>query len=127
MANFSSLRSSLATSLSAAGRVVYAYPNESTTPPALVLVPGSPYVTPVAIGGLNNRINVRFELTAVVAASDNQAALAKIESLMLDVFTSLPSGASVDAWTQPLISEINGQQMLTSQITVELVTTNNGN
>lgn len=127
MANLASLRQSLATSLSAAGRVVYSYPNESTTPPALVLVPGSPYMTPVAIGGLNNRINVRFDLTAVVAASDNQAALAKIESLMLDVFGALPSGASVNSWTQPLMTEINGQQMLTSQITIELVTTNNGN
>jgi hypothetical protein len=127
MANLASLRQSLATSLSAAGRVVYSYPNESTTPPALVLVPGSPYLTPVAIGGLNNRINVRFDLTAVVAASDNQAALAKIESLMLDVFGALPSGASVTSWTQPVMTEINGQQMLTSQIAIELVTTNNGN
>ena len=127
MANFATLRSDLATALGAAGRVVYAYPNESTTPPALVLVPGSPYVTPAAIGGLNNRINVRFDLTAVVAASDNQAALANIETLMLDVFGALPAGTSVTSWTQPVMNEINGQQMLTSQIAIELVTTNNGN
>ena len=127
MANFATLRSDLATALSAAGRVVYAFPKEQITPPALVLVPASPYVIPSAIGGLNNRINVRFDLTALVGAADNQAALANLETLMLDVFGALPAGISVTSWTQPNIVDISGQQMLTSQITLELVTTNNGN
>jgi hypothetical protein len=82
---------------------------------------------PVAIGGLNNRINIRFDLTAIVGAADNQAALANIETLMLAVFDSLPAGASVDQWTQPNVITIGSNEMLTSQITIELVTTNNGN
>jgi glycosylphosphatidylinositol transamidase (GPIT) subunit GPI8 len=82
---------------------------------------------PVAIGGLNNRINIRFDLTAIVGAADNQAALANIENLMLAVFDSLPAGASVDQWTQPNVITIGSNEMLTSQITIELVTTNNGN
>lgn len=127
MANFATLRSDLATALGAAGRVVYSFPKEQITPPALVLVPSSPYVMPVGIGGLNNRINLRFDLTAIVAAADNQAALANIETLMLAVFDSLPAGISVGNWTQPDVIEVSGQQMLTSQITIELVTTNNGN
>jgi hypothetical protein len=81
----------------------------------------------VAIGGLNNRINVRFDLTAIVGAADNQAALANIETLMLAVFDLLPTGASVDQWTQPNVITIGSNEMLTSQITIELVTTNNGN
>jgi glycosylphosphatidylinositol transamidase (GPIT) subunit GPI8 len=81
----------------------------------------------VGIGGLNNRINVRFDLTAIVGAADNQAALANIENLMLAVFDSLPAGASVDQWTQPNVITIGSNEMLTSQITIELVTTNNGN
>jgi hypothetical protein len=92
-----------------------------------VLVPSSPYVVPVAIGGLNNRINIRFDLTAIVGAADNQAALANIETLMLAVFDLLPAGASVDQWTQPNVITIGSNEMLTSQITIELVTTNNGN
>ena len=59
--------------------------------------------------------------------SDNQAALANLETLMLDVFNALPSQTSADQWTQPNVVEVSGQQMLTSQITIELVTTNNGN
>jgi hypothetical protein len=125
MANLVSLRDSLASDLSAAGRVVYAFPREQITPPAIVLVPASPYITPVAIGGLSNRLNVRFALTVVVGAADNQAALANIETLMLDVFSTLPTGTGIiNGFSQPQIEEVSGNQMLTSQITIELVTTN---
>ena len=125
MADLVSLRNSLASSLSAAGRVVYAFPREQITPPAIVLVPASPYITPVAIGGLSNRLNVRFALTVVVGAADNQAALANIETLMLDVYNSLPTGTGIiNGFSQPQIEEVSGQQMLTSSLTIELVTTN---
>ena len=127
MANLVTLRSDLATALEAAGRVVYAFPKEQITPPALVLVPSSPYIVPVGIGGLNNRINVRFDLTALVNATDNQAALANLETLMLAVFDSLPAGTSVNNWSQPTVTAIANQELLTSEITIELVTTNNGN
>jgi hypothetical protein len=125
MANLVSLRNSLSSSLSAAGRVVYAFPREQITPPAIVLVPASPYITPVAIGGLSNRLNVRFALTVVVGAADNQAALANIETLMLDVYNALPNGTGIiNGFSQPQIEEVSGQQMLTSSLTIELVTTN---
>ncbi|HSG53288.1 MAG TPA: hypothetical protein VLA40_14375 [Rheinheimera sp.] len=127
MANLVTLRDTLATALEAAGRVVYAFPKEQITPPALVLVPSSPYIVPVGIGGLNNRINVRFDLTALVGAADNQAALANLETLMLAVFDSLPAGTSVNNWSQPTVQSVANQELLTSEITIELVTTNNGN
>ena len=124
MANLVTLRNTLASALSAAGRVVYAFPREQITPPALVLVPATPYLTPASIGGAGNRINVRFELTAVVGAADNQAALANLETLALSVFDLLPKGTSIiNGWAQPQITEVSGQQMLTSQLTIELVTT----
>lgn len=124
MADLTSLRNSLSSALSAAGRVVYAFPREQITPPALVLVPASPYLSPASIGGAGNRINVRFELTAIVGAADNQAALANIEALMLDTFDELPAGTSIiNGWSQPQIQEVSGQQMLTSSLTIELVTT----
>lgn len=123
MADLVNLRNGLASALSAAGRVVYAFPREQITPPALVLVPASPYLSPASIGGAGNRINVRFELTAIVGAADNQAALANIEALMLATFDTLPTGtAIINGWTQPQIQEVSGQQMLTSSLTIELVT-----
>ena len=123
MANLVNLRNGLASSLSAAGRVVYAFPREQITPPAIVLVPAAPYLVPASIGGAGNRINVRFELTAVVGAADNQAALANIETLMLSVFDLLPAGTSINnGWSQPRVEEVSGNQMLTSSLTIELVT-----
>lgn len=123
MANLVNLRNGLASSLSAAGRVVYAFPREQITPPAIVLVPAAPYLVPASIGGAGNRVNVRFELTAVVGAADNQAALANIETLMLSVFDLLPAGTSINnGWSQPRVEEVSGNQMLTSSLTIELVT-----
>jgi len=124
MANLVTLRNTLATALNAARRVVYAFPREQITPPAIVLVPASPYITPTAISGAGNRLNVRFEITAVVGIADNQAALANIETLMLDVFDALPTGVSISGgWSNPLPEDVSGQQMLTSSLTIELVTT----
>lgn len=128
MANLATLRSSLATSLGAAGRVVFAYPKENASLPAIVLVPADPYMTPRAIGGASNRIHVRFNVAVMVSGVDNQGALNKIESLMLDVFNQLPDGTSIlGGWTAPGPIEVAGQEVIMSQLAIELVTTNNGN
>jgi hypothetical protein len=104
--------------------VVYAYPNEDLTSPALVLVPGNPYIEPVGIGGLTNRINVGFDLTAVVGASDNQASLANIETLMLEVLQVLPAGYSVTAWNQPtVLTDTTAGAVVTASIRIQTTTT----
>lgn len=123
MANLVTTRNAIAASLAAAGRVVLAYPAENITPPALVLVPGSPYMTPQVIGGANKRVNLRFDLTAIVNAADNQAALANIEALMLSVFTALPSGCVIGSWSQPTVTQVGNADMLISQVSIELATT----
>jgi len=123
LANLVTTRNAIATSLAAAGRVVLAYPAENITPPALVLVPGSPYLTPQVIGGANNRVNLKFDLTAIVNAADNQAALANIESLMLAVFTALPAGVTIGSWSQPTVTQVGNAEMLISQVSIELATT----
>lgn len=130
MADLSTLRDDLATALATVGNTVvaFAYPKEQPNQNSLVLVPSSPYIIPVAIGGLSNRLNVRFDITAVVGAADNQAAMANIENLMLGVLNVLPQGTSiVSPWSGPLPEDIGPTKLITSQLTVELVTTNNGN
>lgn len=124
MADLVNLRGDLATALAGAGRVVYAYPNEDLTAPALVIVPASPYIEPRSIGGLTNRIDVSYDLTAVVNALDNQASLANIETLMLDVLAVLPTGWSVGSWSQPTVTEnTSGGAVVTSQIRIQTTTT----
>jgi hypothetical protein len=123
MANLVTLRNALAETLRAAGRVVYAYPNENITPPAIVLVPGSPYMTVSAIGG--SRISVRFDITCIVNAADNQAALANLETLILSVTDLLANNISLlGGWSQPTVQQIGNADMLISQINIEMVTTN---
>ena len=117
------LRNALATTLQQAGRVVYAFPNENITPPAIVLVPGSPYMTVGAIGGA--RIHVRFDITCIVNAADNQAALANLEALILSVTDLLANNISLlGGWSQPTVQTIGNADMLISQINIEMVTTN---
>jgi hypothetical protein len=123
LANLATYRADLAATLAEAGRVVYAWPNENITPPAIVLVPGSPYITVSAIGGA--RCNVRFDITVIVNAADNQAALANIETLILSVSNMLSSNISfLGGWSQPTVQQIGNAEMLISQLSIEMVTTN---
>jgi hypothetical protein len=123
LANLVTLRDDLAATLAVAGRVVYSFPNENITPPAIVLVPGSPYITVSAIGGA--RLNVRFDITCIVGAADNRAALANIETLILSVTDLLANtNALLGGWNQPTVQAIGNSEMLISQISIELVTTN---
>ena len=123
MANLATYRDALAATLAAAGRVVYSYPNENITPPAIVLVPGSPYITVSAIGG--SRCHVRFDITVIVNAADNRAALANIETLIFSVTDLLANNISfIGGWSQPTVTQIGNADMLISQLNIEMVTTN---
>ena len=103
---------------------MYDYPRENITGPALVVVPGSPYITPLTIGASTNRVQIRFSLTACVNTADNQAALANLETLMLAVLSLLPTNIAIqDGWTSPQISTVGNSEMLTSQITIDVATT----
>lgn len=123
MANLATFRADLAATLAQAGRVVYAWPNENITPPAIVLVPGSPYISVTAIGGA--RLAVRFDITCIVNAADNRAALANIETLILSVTGLLAGNISfLGGWSQPTVQQIGNAEMLISQLSIELGTTN---
>ena len=124
MSTLVTVRSDLKTALEGAGRVVYDYPRENITAPAIVVVPGSPYITPLTIGASTSRVQVRFSLTACVNPADNQAALANLETLMLAVLSLLPVNVAIqDGWTSPQISTVGNSEMLTSQITIDVATT----
>ena len=123
MADLATYRANLAATLDAAGRVVYAWPRENITPPAIVLVPGSPYITVTAIGG--SRCHVRFDITVIVNAADNQAALANLEALIFSVTDLLSNNISfLGGWSQPTVQQIGNSDMLISQLSIEMVTTN---
>jgi hypothetical protein len=80
-------------------------------------------MTVSAIGG--SRISVRFDITCIVNAADNQAALANLETLILSVTDLLANNISLlGGWSQPTVQQIGNADMLISQINIEMVTTN---
>jgi hypothetical protein len=71
------------------------------------------------------RLHIRFDITAIVNAADNQAALANIETLILSVTNALSNNYSLlNGWSQPTVQQIGNADMLISQLSVEMVTTN---
>lgn len=123
MANLATYRANLGATLAAAGRVIYSFPKENVTPPAIVLVPGAPYITVAAIG--TSRLHVRFDITVIVNAQDNQAALLNIEELILSVTNLLSDNILLlGGWSQPSVQQIGNADMLISQLSVEMLTTN---
>jgi len=124
MSNFTTERTNLANAIKGAGRVVFSFPKENASVPALILIPSDPYCVPVAIGNMVHRIQLQFDISAIVSGVDNQAGLANIEKLMIDVLSLLPEGtAIVSGWSAPRPVEISGQQVIESTMTVQLVTT----
>ena len=108
-------RAEIAKNLESFGYSVYSYPKESMIAPALVLVPGSPYVqfdTPT-------RRSVKFQLTIMVAANDNQAALVNLETIIDEVSDILPTWFAISDFTQPQIVEIGSTSYLTTDINIQ--------
>lgn len=115
------VRSDLAEALEGPGWNVYAYPPAVVTPPAVIIVPDEPYL---ALQGLGRRVQVRvrFRVTCAVAALDNPASLAQLERLLVGVYQRVPAGASSDTASRPSMTSVGPSDLLTSDLTVEVVT-----
>jgi len=88
--------------------------------PAIVIVPDSPYVVPVAIG--RSKYRARFRLTFAVAMTNNQAALNTLESLIFDVYDALPVGYTVFDTTDVRPTNLGQSDLLTAEMVVEVMT-----
>jgi len=115
--SISTTRQALADALFDTGYSVYSYPNEQMYAPALVLVPGSPYV----IWETPQRRSARFMLTLMVVANDNQAALINLENMIETVIEHLPTYVTVGDFSQPNINEIGSTEYLTTDIEIDVV------
>jgi hypothetical protein len=117
------VREALATALDGAinNASVYSYPPPMVPTPAVIVVPDEPYLEPITIGS-TLRLRVRFLVTCAVAGLDNPAALDQLEELCLDVLGALPAGAVPDSFSRPRMQQIGPTDLLTSDMTVEIVT-----
>lgn len=121
MSGLTDLREALATALEPVGNTFWVspFPPPIVTPPAVIIVPDSPYLEPATIGG--QQLRVRYRLTCCVAMLDDQAALANLEQLLIDVFASVPQGWQVGVASAPSVETVGPSDLLTADVAVEAI------
>lgn len=117
--NLAEVRQDLADLLSGANAAVYINPPEVPIVPAIIIVPGEPYIEPVLIG--TGRYKITFKLTFAVAMTNNQAALNNIEELIFYAYGVLPIGYIVKETSAPSPVNLGNTDLLTSDITIETI------
>jgi hypothetical protein len=114
----SDVRTPLATALGTVAGNVYSFVPESVYPPAVVLVPDSPYLEIETVGKSSVRCKVNMTITAVVAYNSNPASLDNIEQLIMSILAVIPAGYIVGAVERPTVQQIGASTMLISDINV---------
>jgi hypothetical protein len=111
-------RQAVITSLSGVSATVYDTPPTVPIPPAVVVLPDTPWFTPATIG---NRLRGELKLRAMCVTRDGQGGLDAMETLVESVLAALPSGAMVEDATQPASTDIGAQgSVLVSEIRFRL-------
>ncbi len=114
----SSVRQPLATALAGVAGNVYSFVPESVIPPAVVLVPSSPYLQIETIGKSSIRCQVNMTITAAVAYNSNPASLDNIEQLLMSILAVIPSGYVVGSVERPTVTQVGASTLLVSDINV---------
>jgi hypothetical protein len=110
-------RSTLAAAFSSLAASSYNSVPESPIPPAIVIVPASPYLEPTLIGSLT-KVKINFTITAIVAYNSNPASLDNLEQLIMGILALIPQGYEVGNTSRPTPLEVGASTMLTADISV---------
>ncbi len=111
-------RSALATAFSALSANVYPSVPESPIPPAIVVVPDSPYMEVVLIGKSKTQVKLNFAITAIVASNSNAGSLDNLEKLIIGILAAMPAGYVVGVVEKPTVLEVGQSPMLVADINV---------
>ena len=111
-------RSALATAFSALSANVYPSVPESPIPPAIVVVPDSPYMEVVLIGKSKTQVKLNFAITAIVASNSNAGSLDNLEQLIIGILAAMPAGYVVGVVEKPTVLEVGQSPMLVADINV---------
>ena len=114
----SDTRAALANAFSALSANVYASVPESPIPPAIVVVPNSPYMEVVLIGKTATKVQINFAITAIVASNSNAGSLDNLEKLIIGILAAMPAGYVVGQIEKPTVLEIGQSPMLVADINV---------
>lgn len=111
-------RAALANSFSALSANVYPSVPESPIPPAIVVVPDSPYAEVVLIGKGAVKLKLNFAISAIVASNSNAGSLDNLEKLIIGILAAMPAGYVVGQIEKPTVLEIGASPMLVADINV---------
>jgi hypothetical protein len=111
-------RSALATAFNALSANVYPSVPESPIPPAIVVVPSSPYMEVVLIGKAKTQVKLNFAITAIVASNSNAGSLDNLEQLIIGILAAMPAGYVVGVIEKPTVLEVGQSPMLVADINV---------
>lgn len=111
-------RSTLASAFSSLAATSYGYVPESPIPPAIVVVPSSPYMESTLIGRSAVKVKVNFTITAIVQYNSNPASLDNLEQLIMGILAAIPQGYEVGNVEKPVPLEVGASTMLCADINV---------
>ena len=111
-------RAALSTAFNALSANVYASVPESPIPPAIVIVPSTPYMEIVLIGKTKTQVKLNFAITAVVASNSNAGSLDNLEKLIIGILAAMPAGYVVGTVDKPTVLEVGQSPMLVADINV---------
>ena len=112
------VRTPLATALSSVAGNVYSFVPETVIPPAVVVVPDSPYLEFETISKSNIRAKVNMTITVAVAYNSNPASLDNIEQLVMSILAVIPNGYVVGSVERPTVTQVGASNLLISDINV---------
>jgi hypothetical protein len=114
----SAVRQPLATALASVAGNVYSFVPESVIPPAVVVVPDSPYLEFDLINKSVIKCKINMTITVAVAYNSNPASLDNIEQLIMSVLAVIPSGYEVSSVERPTVSQVGASTLLIADIRV---------
>ena len=114
----SSVRQPLATALAGVAGNVYAFVPETVIPPAIVVVPDSPYIEFDTIGKSTFHCKLNYTVTVCVAYKSHPASLDNVEQLIISVVSAIPAGYEVGAVQRPTVTQVGASNLLVADISV---------
>jgi hypothetical protein len=114
----SAVRTPLADALASVAGNVYSFVPESVIPPAVVVVPDSPYLEFDLINKSVIKCKINMTITVAVAYASNPASLDNIEQLLMSVLAVIPKGYEVSSVERPTVSQIGASTLLIADIRV---------
>ena len=114
----SETRAALANAFSGLAATCYASVPEAPIPPAIVVVPDSPYMEIVLIGKAKTQVKLNFAITAIVASNSNAGSLDNLEKLIMGILAAMPAGYVVGQIEKPTVLEVGQSPMLVADINV---------